>query len=72
MTHLTTRPGAYRLREAVMDMTARYGQSMHRAGLACPDGFEGRSAEHWRRAATRQFAAIQRLTAALRDAEVTR
>jgi hypothetical protein len=64
----------YRLAHAIADMAARYGSSMHAAGLAYnADGtFDGKPWVHYERAARRQFGALQRLTRALRDVEVSR
>lgn len=59
---------ARRLRNALVEMVIRYGDSQHRMGLASDDGTRLRRA----RAARRQFVAVQRLSAALRDVEVAR
>ena len=57
---------AYHLRDAIVQMTIRYGSSQQLAAYAerrLRDGKGGAEAnyEHHRRAARRQFAAIQRL-----------
>lgn len=67
---------AYQLRDAIVQMTIRYGSSQQNAAYAdrrARDGEPG-AKERWerhRRAARRQFAAIQRLTDRI-PAHVTR
>lgn len=62
-------PRAYELRDAILQMTVRYGDAQQRAGYA---GLRGSNAYgRARRVAQRRFRAILRLTAALRDLEAS-
>ncbi|MEV4415067.1 hypothetical protein [Catellatospora sp. NPDC049609] len=64
---------AHQLRDAIVDMTIRYGGSSMALGFAYADGsHDGKPAEDWKRARRRQFLALQRLSRALRDVEVRR
>lgn len=65
----------YALAWAINDMAARYGLSLHRAGLAFSSDsgtFDRKPWEYWDAAGRRQYRALQRLTRALRDAQVAR
>lgn len=71
-TPMVSRP-AYQLGRAITDMAARYGNATRKGAYAFArvldgGGDEARAEmERWERAADRQFRALQRLTAALRD-----
>lgn len=65
----------YQLANAITEMASRLSASMHFAGLAfgCPGGqLQGKTYRQYSAAGHRQYMAIQRLTRALRDLEVTR
>lgn len=71
-TTMTSRP-AYRLGRAITEMAGRFGSSTRQGAYAFGRVLDGGGAEarvemeRWERAADRQFRALQRLTAALRD-----
>lgn len=75
MTAQTYTPpsSAYQLGRAITDMAARYGNSTRKGAYAFGRVLGGRGddaraeMERLERAADRQFRALQRLTAALRD-----
>jgi hypothetical protein len=64
---------AYRLRDAIIEMTIRYGKALSAAAYAhsrCLDTYDEQDhADHerFRRTARRRFRALQRLTKALHD-----
>lgn len=61
------------LRNALIEMVMRYGDACQREGVCFTrDTHDGKPLDHWSRARRRRFRAVQRLSAALRDAEVTR
>lgn len=59
------------LRDALIEMVMRYGDASQREGISHVRGsFGGKPTEHWAQARRRRFAAVQRLSAALRDVEL--
>jgi hypothetical protein len=59
------------LRDALIEMVMRYGDASQREGISHVRGaFGGKPTEYWARARRRRFAAVQRLSAALRDVEL--
>lgn len=61
---------ADKLRTAILEMVLRYGESERRRAYAFEDGNTAERDRH-ARATDRRFRAIQRLTTALRDMDVT-